>query len=47
MRDRKRERRENREGQRERGRQRILIRLCTVRTEPDTGLHLTNHEIMK
>ena len=34
------------ESDRERGRERIPGRLCTVRTEPSTGLELTNHEIM-
>ena len=33
-------------GRAERGRERIPIRLCTVSTEPDAGLKLTNHEIM-
>ena len=33
------------EGQRERERERIPSRLCTVSTEPDTGLKLMNHEI--
>ena len=33
------------EGQREKGRERILSRLWAVSTEPDTGLTLTNHEI--
>ena len=31
---------------RERRRERILSRLCTVLTEPDSGLDLTNHEIV-
>ena len=31
---------------RERGRERIPSRLCTVITEPDVGLELTNREIM-
>ena len=35
-----------RERGRERGRERIPSRLHTVSTEPDTGLHPTNHEIM-
>ena len=30
------------EGQRERGRERILSRLCNVSMEPDTGLDITN-----
>ena len=34
------------EGQRERERERISSTLCTVSTEPDTGLKLTNCEIM-
>ena len=32
--------------QRERGRERILTRLCAVRAEPDAGLKLTNCEMM-
>ena len=31
---------------RERGRGRIPGKLCTVSTEPDEGLELTNHEII-
>ena len=31
---------------RERGRERIPGRLCTVSTEPDVGLEFMNHEIM-
>ena len=31
---------------RERKRERISSRLCTVSTEPDVGLGLTNHKIM-
>ena len=31
---------------RERGRQRIPSRLCADSKEPNTGLELTNHEIM-
>ena len=31
---------------RERGRERILSRLCAVSAEPDMGLNPTNHEIM-
>ena len=31
---------------RESGRERIASRLCTVSTEPDIGLELTNDEIM-
>ena len=50
MRDREREReRESLHTQgkgRERGRQRIPSRLCAVSIEPDTGLELTNREIM-
>ena len=34
------------EGQRERGRERILSRLYAVRAQPDTGLHAMNREIM-
>ena len=34
------------EGQRERERKRISSRLCTVSTEPDVGLELTNCKIM-
>ena len=34
------------EGQRERERERIPSRLCTVCTEPNVGLDLMNHEIM-
>ena len=34
------------EGKRERGRERIPSRLCTVSTEPTVGLEPTNHEIM-
>ena len=30
----------------ERGRERILSRLCAVNTEPSAGLELMNHEIM-
>ena len=33
-------------GQREREGDRIPSRLCTVRTEPDAGLELTNREVM-
>ena len=33
-------------GEAERKRERISSRLCTVSTEPDEGLNLTNHEIM-
>ena len=29
----------------DRGRKRIPSRLCTVRTEPDAGINLTNHKI--
>ena len=36
------ERGREREGERER----ILSRLCTISKEPDSGLELTNHEIM-
>ena len=32
--------------ERERGRERIPSRLCTVSVEPDVGLEFTNHEIM-
>ena len=35
-----------RERERERERERILSRLCTVSTEPDSGLELRNGEIM-
>ena len=35
----------DRERERERERERIPSRLCTVSTEPDTGLDLMNHEI--
>ena len=31
---------------RERGRERIPSKLCTVSTEPSEGLYITNHEIM-
>ena len=31
---------------RERGRERILSRLCAVSVESDAGLNLMNHEIM-
>ena len=31
---------------RETGRERIPSRLCAVRAEPDTGLELTNQEVM-
>ena len=34
------------EGQKERGRERIPNRLCTVSREPAEGLELKNHEIM-
>ena len=34
------------EGQREREIERIPRRLCTVSTEPDVGLELTNREVM-
>ena len=34
------------ERERERERERIPSRLYVVNTEPNTGLHLTNHEIM-
>ena len=34
------------ERERERERERIPGRLQAVRTEPDAGLHLTNHKIM-
>ena len=34
------------EGQRERERERIPSRLCSVSAEPDAGLELTNREIM-
>ena len=33
-------------GEGQRGRQRIQCGLCTVSSEPDVGLELTNHEIM-
>ena len=45
MRERQREREQVGEGQREKGRERILSRLCTVSTEPHAGLKLTNYEI--
>ena len=35
-----------REGGRKGRRDRILSRLCVVRTEPDVGLQPMNHEIM-
>ena len=44
MREREREREGAGEG--ERGRERIPRTLCTVSTEPDAGLELTNREIM-
>ena len=31
---------------RERGKERLPSRLCTVSAEPDAGLELTNHEIV-
>ena len=34
------------EGQRERRRERIPSKLCTVRVEPDVGLELTDREII-
>ena len=40
------ERKLGRGRERERERERILSRLYTISTEPDSGLELTNHEIM-
>ena len=44
--ERQREHEQGRGKKRERGRERIPSRLCTVITEPDVGLELTNREIM-
>ena len=41
-----RERQRERERETERERERIPRRLCTVSTEPDVSLELTNQEIM-
>ena len=44
--ERERERERTSRGGAERGRQRILSRLCAVSTEPDVGLEPTNREMM-
>ena len=42
-----RERESDRESKGGAGREKILSRVYTVITEPDVGLKLTNHEIMR
>ena len=46
MRGKYRERESKGGAERERGRERIPSRLYAVKVEPDTGLNLTNHEII-
>ena len=45
-RERERERASTNSGRAEREGERTPSRLCTVSTEPDAGLELTNHEII-